>query len=104
MGAVRGEPRLRITVVEESPEQAVLRLEGWVSGEGVGVLEAEGRMRLDRRQTLVLDLDGVHFIDEAGLDLLEGWAAGRLELRGGSLFIRTQLAGRGLAEGNQEGG
>ena len=90
---------LRIEVTSESPAAVVLKLEGWVSGDGVGLLEAEGRRWLEQGRELVLDLDGVQFIDPQGLDLLEGWSGARLELRGGSLFVRTLLHNRGLVQG-----
>jgi anti-anti-sigma regulatory factor len=90
---------LRIGVASQSTAAVLLKLEGWVSGDGVGLLQTEGRRWLGQGRGLVLDLEGVHFIDPLGLDLLEGWSGARLELRGGSMFVRTLLQNRGLVQG-----
>ena len=91
---------LRITLVSQTPEEAVLQLEGWVDGEEVALLAAEGHRLLQAAQRLVLDLGGIKFIDEAGLALLQGWSSGRrLVLRGGSSYLRTVLATSGLEPG-----
>ena len=94
---------LRISVVCQSPAEVVLKLEGWVSREAVGLLREEGRRWLGQEQRLALDLEGVSFIDRAGLDLLAAWAARGVGLRGGSLFVRTLLQHRGLAQESENG-
>jgi len=94
---------LRISVVCQSPAGVVLKLEGWVSREAVGLLREEGHRWLGQEKGLVLDLEGVAFIDRAGLDLLAAWAAGGVKLRGGSLFVRTLLQRRGLAQEGENG-
>ncbi|MEW6754238.1 MAG: hypothetical protein AB1505_25135 [Candidatus Latescibacterota bacterium] len=47
----------------------------------------------------MVDLGQVRFADHEGLDLLERWCRAGVVLRGGSLFIRTLLQGRGLTPG-----
>ena len=84
---------LRLTVISQTPEQAVLQVDGWVSGAHVRLLEEEGT-RL--RQEADLDLSGVKIIDQAGLALLQGWSGKRLALRGASLFVNKLLATEGL--------
>ena len=44
----------------------------------------------------MLDLNGVFFIDEAGIAVLRQWLGERLVLRGGSLFIQQLLRTHGL--------
>ena len=98
---------LRISVVSQTPEEVVLKVEGWVVREAVGLLEQEGQRWLDQGRQVVLDLEGVCFIDRAGLELLSGWAGTRLVLRRGSSFVRVQLQSRGLvveADCPQDGG
>lgn len=85
---------LRISVASQSPEEVVLKLEGRVAREQVSLLEQELQGRSGQR--LVLDLDGISFLDSAGLDLLERWHQAGVLLRGGSLFVRTLLQSRGL--------
>lgn len=94
---LRGAPMLRLTVVSQTCEEVVLKVEGWVSGENVALLEEESTRLLREAERLVLDLDGVQFIDREGIALLKRWSGKRLELRGGSLFVRGLLEEHGLA-------
>ena len=87
---------LRITLSASSPQEAVLKLEGQVAGMDVGLVDQEGQRLLQEAAHLVLDLDGVQFIDEAGVALLKQWVGPRLSLRGGSPFLQALLAGAGL--------
>jgi len=83
---------LRLTVRSQTPEEAVLQVDGWVAAEQVRLLGQEGTRLLRTSRRLVLDLKGVIFIDEEGLALLrEGWGE-RIRLRNGSPFIRELLA------------
>ncbi len=87
---------LRITVISETREETVLRVEGWVSGRNVALLDQEGARWLREGVHLVLDLDGVRFIDRAGMALLQQWGTGGVALRGGSPFVRSLLTKHGL--------
>ena len=87
---------IRLTIQSQTPEEVVLQVDGWVSGKNVPILEQEGTRLLQEAQRLVLDLKGVQFIDEAGIALLQRWSGERLELRGGSSFIRALLKAHGL--------
>ena len=88
---------LRITVTEQTQEQVVLKLEGWLSGAEVAVLEHEGNRWLQQARRLVLDLHEVRFIDHAGIALLQRWPEHRLVLRGASPFVQALLEEHGLA-------
>jgi anti-anti-sigma regulatory factor len=90
---------VRLIIRAQTPEEVVLEVHGWVSGEEVGILEAEGTRLLGESQRLVLDLRGVRFMDREGLALLHRWRGDRLELRGASLFIRGLLEDHGLIPG-----
>lgn len=87
---------LRLTPMTHNPQQAILKLEGWVVNEDVAVLAAEGRHWLASARLLVLDLADVKAIDDAGLALLAEWAGPRLELRNASAYMRTVLTVAGL--------
>ena len=87
---------LRITCESETAEEVVLRLEGWLTGTDVTLLEREGSDRLRHSERLVLDLTQMKFIDEAGLSLLKTWPGDRMVLRGGSKFVRALMAEHGL--------
>ena len=83
---------LRLTIRSQTPEEAVLQVDGWVTAEQVQLLAREGSRLLRTSRRLRLDLKGVVFIDEAGLALLrEEWGE-RIRLRDGSPFIRELLA------------
>ena len=88
---------VRLTVISQTEEEATLKIEGWVSGAGVGVLEEEGTRLLGETQRLILDLSGVRFMDREGISLLERWSGDRLTLRGASRFLHTLLERHGLA-------
>jgi len=87
---------LRLTVRTKTLREVVLAVDGTVTGDGVQLLEREGQRCLDQATRLVLELEGVQSIDEAGLDLLRTWAGPRLALRGGPAYLRALLAAEGL--------
>ena len=87
---------LRLTVTEHSTEEAVLAVDGWVSGEDVGLLAEEGARWLSQARLLVLDLRQLRGIDPPGIDLLKTWRADRLALRNGSPFVTALLEAHGL--------
>jgi anti-anti-sigma regulatory factor len=93
---------LRITELCDTSEQALLMVEGWVSGGNVTLLEEECTRRHRAGRRVVLDLTGVRAIDRGGIELLRRWRNARLTLRGGSSFILTLLASHGLDEMVQE--
>ena len=74
----------------------MLKIERWVSGEDVNLLDQEGMRGMEEAERLVLDLTDVRFIDDAGIALLQRWSGERLVLRGASLFQRVLLGTRGL--------
>lgn len=87
---------LRITVISQTKEDVVLKVEGQVSGKDVALLEQEGTRWLRDGRCLVLDLSGVRFINRAGIELLQHWSGERIVLRDGSQFIRELLATHGI--------
>lgn len=87
---------LRVTTIAQTPTQIVLAVDGWLTGEEVRLLEHEAHPWLGQAHQLVLDLDGVRSIDQAGMALLAGWSRAGVVLRGGSLYVRALLQSRGL--------
>jgi len=88
---------VRLTVISQTEEDVVLKVEGWVSGADVALLEEEGTRLLGETERLILDVRGVRFIDREGIALLQRWWGKRLVLRGGSPFVRLVLEKHGLA-------
>ena len=87
---------LRITLMSQSEEEALLKVEGRITGTDVALLEREIRSELDRSQRLVLDLQGLKHIDREGVELLKHWTADKLILRDTSVFVGTLLRTHGL--------
>ena len=88
---------IRLTIRSHTPEEAILQVDGWVSGKDVPILAQEGTRLLGETGRLVLDLKGVQFIDRDGIALLQRWSGERLVLRNASWFVRTLLERYGLA-------
>ena len=88
---------LRLTLMSRSAEEAVLKVDGWLAGADVALLDQEGGRHLQEGKRLVLELKGVKFIDSAGIALLQEWAGAQLVLRGASPFVHLLLKDRGLA-------
>lgn len=88
---------LRLTLLSQSGLETVIAIDGWITGDGVGLLEEEGEKWIGKTAHLVFDLEGVRFIDQAGIALFQRWAKSeRLALRGGAVFIQTLLTAHGL--------
>lgn len=85
---------VRLTVISQTPKEVVLKVEGWISGDGLSVVEQEGERWLREAGRLVLDLGGVQYIDAAGIALLRRWAGDRLilMLEGASPFLWELLS------------
>jgi len=75
---------LRITEHEGSDAGAVLRLEGRVVAEWAALLEQACSELLTRRDEVSLDLAGVSFIDQAGVEALR-----RLSLAGAEILCTS---------------
>ena len=87
---------VRLTFVSQTAEESVLKLDGWLEGTDVELLEREGTDFLKHSRSLVLDLTGVRSIDQSKIALLQTWSRDRVSLCGGSLFVRTLLKAHGL--------
>lgn len=88
---------LRLTLMAQTPQQAVLKVDGQITADQVPLLAEEiGRLG-QQSACLVLVLDGVAHIDPEGLELLKQWPGPPLRLRGGSPFVRALLSIEGLA-------
>jgi len=73
------------------PEEIVLAASGRIAGEDVATLERAGEQVLSQAQRLTVELEGVRFIDQAGIELLHRWRDRGATLRGASLFIQAIL-------------
>ena len=87
---------LRLIIQDQNPATTTVAVHGKIAGTDVEILATESLRLFRGSQRLLLILDGVQFIDDAGTDLLQLWAGPRLGLRGGSNFIRALLRTKGL--------
>jgi len=82
---------LRLTVVSQTSEEMLVKVEGWLDRASIEVMTEEGQRWREQSHHLVLDIEELKGIDAAGLMLLEKWVGDHLELRGGSCFIQALL-------------
>ena len=87
---------LKITNESTLASVCCLKLEGWLSGPDVKTLEASGRRAISSGKGLVLDLTGLRYMDQDGIQLLESWAERDLQLIGVSSFFKLLLESNGL--------
>ena len=97
---------IRIDVGEHTPQQVVLRVQGYLMGLERELLDEEIRRWLTQVPHVVLDLKDVPQLDRQALLWLEQWTTevplqthgtkAKLTLRGGSYFLRHQLRAHGV--------
>jgi anti-anti-sigma regulatory factor len=90
---------LRLTLLSQNAQEAVLRIDGKLADDNVQILAAEGDRLFACTQRLVLNMQGVSFIDSMGLMLLEQWVKKGVSLHNGHFFVRELLKKRGLIQG-----
>ncbi len=84
---------LRITVTQSTPSSEQLRLEGRITGSSVRELRRLCEAALDRAgdTRLTLDLAGVSFIDNTGIDLFRSLGCRGVEVTRCSAFLAELL-------------
>jgi anti-anti-sigma regulatory factor len=61
---------LRITKERENGKGVTLKLEGKIANQWAALLEGECRLLLRQNKVLALDVAGVDYIDESGLEVI----------------------------------
>jgi anti-anti-sigma factor len=83
---------LRITEISEDDKTVTLRLDGKVTGTRVSELEELClHYRDEKNKTIVLDFEGVSFMDSNGVKMLEKIKDERVKITSCSPFIRSLL-------------
>ena len=85
---------LKVTRVAEGKKTVTLKLEGRIVGPWVDELKRECEMCLAKRSKLTLDLSGVNFVDDQGIEALKAMMGDRVQLTGCSLFLSGLLTGK----------
>jgi len=98
---------IHIDTIARTPSEAVLTVAGRLAEGAVPLLDGELTRILIDAERVVVDIEGLHFIDNQGLALLRrltvkssanrGHSKVQLSLRHGSSFLRQRLASRGVA-------
>ena len=94
---------IRIDILSQSPDQAVMRVAGdvWLDYE-INLVAQEGARCLETSKLLVLDLEHLHRLDEKALPLLKGWQAeGRLQISKHNYRLASKLQNAGLIQSEE---
>ena len=86
----------RITREEGSRSRATLKLEGSVVAECAALLERECSALLRSSTSVSLDLAGVGFVDQAGVEALQRLSRAGVEIRCPSGAVASVLLGEGV--------
>ena len=87
---------LRITREVGPRSKTLLRIEGSVVAEWVGLLQRESFAALRSAGALSLDLAGVHFVDLAGVEVLGRLSRAGVEIRCPSGTVASVLEAEGV--------
>ena len=89
---------VRIDILSQSPEEAVMRVAGWVQHDrDIELVAQEGNRCLESSKLLVLDLEHLHQLHDFALPRLQEWQAqGRLQIRAWHHLIDFKLRYHGL--------
>ena len=100
---------IRIDTIARTPSETVLTVAGRLAEGAVPLLDGELTRILVDAESVVVDIEGLQFIDNRGLALLRRLTVAssanqrqprvHLSLRFGSPFLRQRLASRGVAVG-----
>ena len=83
---------LRLTRTSRRPREILLKAEGQIVAEWVGLLEEECRELAARDQQVVLDLGDVSYLDGRAVRLLKSLAAGPVSIINCSPLVEELLA------------
>lgn len=83
---------LRLTRTSDRPREVVLKAEGQIVAEWVGLLEEECQELTARDQQVVLDLGDVSYLDSRAVRLIRALAAGPVSVINCSPLVEELLA------------
>ncbi len=86
---------LRLTTVAQNGSGVTLQVEGQIVAEWAAFLERECAALLRESRPVRLDLSGVAYIDDRGVDVLTRLAPGQLTITGCPPLIQELLKGEG---------
>ena len=87
---------IQIAEIAQSPEEVVLRVDGYLNKRDVELLIAEGNRWLARADRLVLSMIGTRSVNLPGIYLLQQWVDERITLKDGPGTLCILLGCHGL--------
>ena len=90
------EMMLKITKIQESRSDVLLKLEGKITAEWAGLLDEECRVLLQEKKAVYLDCSHVDFIDARGIEILNGLPPTHVTLMSAPGYVAEllQIGGR----------
>jgi anti-anti-sigma regulatory factor len=87
---------LKITKIQESRSEALLKLEGKITAEWAALLDGECRVLLSEKKAVYLDCANVDFIDARGVEVLNNLPRTQVTLMSAPGYVTEllQLGGR----------
>jgi hypothetical protein len=84
---------IRIDILSQGPEEAVMRVAGWILGDqDLALVQLEGERCLQTSRRLVLDFEHLHALSDLALPILEKWRSeGTMEICTWPAEIRFKL-------------
>ena len=82
---------LRVSLLTQNRHHVVLKIEGWLSGAYVELLQDALNHWSAQAAHITLDLGQVRTVDRTGVQLLNNWRKAGVTLEGGSVYIRALL-------------
>ena len=87
---------LKITKIQESRSDVLLKLEGKITAQWAVLLDSECRSLLRQEKTVHLDCTNVDFIDARGVEVLQGFPRTQVTLMSAPGYVTEllQIGGR----------
>jgi ABC-type transporter Mla MlaB component len=91
-----GEAMLKITKIQETRSDVLLKLEGKITAEWAALLDGECRSLLQQEKTVHLDCSNVDFIDAMGVEVMNNLPRTKITLMSAPGFVTEllQIGGR----------
>ncbi len=82
---------LKITKIQESGRDVLLRLEGKITEQWAALLDGECRAYLRKQKTVVLDCSQVDYIDGRGVEVLNAFTSSTVTLMNAPVLMTELL-------------
>jgi anti-anti-sigma regulatory factor len=82
---------LKITTIQESGNDVLLKLEGKITEQWAALLDGECRSFLRRKKLVCLDCSQVEFIDQRGVDVVNNFPPAQVTLISAPGFVTELL-------------